>query len=61
MEYKIETNPTEKVKKIFYLNVHQIQTKEPARMSTLFSRIDNHFIIKNQERKDLMRLYRDIP
>ncbi|TNV75725.1 hypothetical protein FGO68_gene14818 [Halteria grandinella] len=30
-------------------------------MSTLFSRIDAHFIKKNFERKDLMRMYKDCP
>jgi hypothetical protein len=51
----------ERVKKTFYLNVHQIQSEEPARLSSMFSRIDQWFIQKNQERKDLMRLYKDIP
>ena len=35
--------------------------EEPARLSSMFSRIDQWFIQKNQERKDLMRLYKDIP
>ena len=66
MEYRLEAGSnaladTERVKKTFYLNVHQIQTEEPARLSSLFSRIDQWFIEKNQERKDLMRIYKDIP
>ena len=30
-------------------------------MSNLFSRIDQYFIEKHFERKDLMRIYKDIP
>ena len=51
------------MKKVFYLNVHHIENqsdKEP-RLSNLFSKIDQNFITKNQERKDLMRLYKDLP
>ncbi len=54
----------ERVKKTFYLNVHQMQTQSEggtAKMSSLFSRIDQYFIEKNFERKDLMRIYKDIP
>ena len=50
------------MKKTFYLNVHQMQSEHGnAKMSTLFSRIDQHFIAKHFERKDLMRIYKDIP
>ena len=57
----------ERVKKTFYLNVHQMQTQSEgggggnAKMSNLFSRIDQYFIEKHFERKDLMRIYKDIP
>ena len=66
MDYRLEAGSNshadlERVKKTFYLNVHQIQSEEPARLSSMFSRIDQWFIQKNQERKDLMRLYKDIP
>ena len=30
-------------------------------MSGMFSKIDKWFIERNQERKDLMRMYKDIP
>ena len=57
-----ENNNHERVKKTFYLNVHQMQSESGnSKMSTLFSRIDQYFIEKHFERKDLMRIYKDIP
>ena len=34
---------------------------EDRRLTTLFAKMDKHFIKKFYERKDMMRTYRDIP
>eukprot|EP00347_Sterkiella_histriomuscorum_P000807 403374436 len=74
MEYPIEgSHPPasaaveiEKVKKIFYLDVHQLQTKNSSRLNSIFSTIDDYLICSktsgNSERsRDLQKHYRDLP
>lgn len=63
-EYKVEashSNDIEKVKKVFYLSVHQLQTKAAAKLDCIFSQIDQYLILKNGDKKDHMKHYRDIP
>lgn len=51
----------ERVKKTFFLNVHQLQTKDSDRLNNIFSSIDSWLINKNLDKKDRMKHYRDIP
>ena len=41
--------------------MHKVAEQECNRVNSVFSQIDDHFIKKNCDRKDLMRQYKDIP
>ena len=52
----------EKIQKDFSVDIAGLQFKEDdGRLSSLFSKIDKHFIKKFHDRKDMLRTYRDIP
>ena len=64
--YKVDVKTTsepgsEKVRKQFSIDIHQISQKSCNRVSDLFARLDTYFLTKHAERKDLLRMYRDIP
>ena len=41
--------------------MHAVEAKQTDKLNSLFARLDEHFLKKNVERKDLMRQYKDIP
>ena len=52
----------EKIKKTFEVDMASLQPKsEDSCLTTIFSKIDKHFIKRYHERKDMLRTYRDIP
>ncbi|CDW86198.1 UNKNOWN [Stylonychia lemnae] len=72
MEYQTETHCNTQAapghndlesntRKIFFLDVHQLQSKDQSRLDSIFSTIDQYLIAKNSDRKDHLKHYRDIP
>ncbi len=55
-----QVEDVDRSKHTFYLSVHHIQHSGNA-LSGLFSKLDQHFIANHNDRRDLMRMYKDIP
>ena len=53
---------SERIKKSFTVDLSKVHPKKDEQgLSAMFSKMDRHFIHKFQDRKDMLRTYRDIP